>query len=234
MSASHQIYYHGTTVEAAERILNEGFRVWFHYPEDACYLPVGGNLGLGVYVSDDWRVALWFGNVLLEVETTPGTRILDVSAPEDKKVLASLRRKFGNEILRKPHWKVLPANKSLSGSELVSLVRYHYHGCWDRLKYSMGSTSYENHDVQLQHLTKLLRRHGYHGFGHPQDEMGFVLFDPTRLKVKCVVAHIPVEIWEGYFKLECKDSLWDSYFKGLPSFEELTRRFPPGPQFSRM
>ncbi len=233
MSASYQVYYHGTNPEAAERILGEGFRTWFWNDEDG-YLPVGGYLGIGVYISKDWRVALWFGRVLLVVKTVPGTRILDVSAPEDKGVIASLRRKFGNEIFRKPFWKAIPHNKRVSNAELVSLMRYHYHSYWDRGIKNQDRTRVgsEHHWEQLQDLPKLLRRYGYDGFGNPHDEMGFVLFDPTHLKTQGVVANLPGKIWNDYKDFGHEDVSWDSYFEKLPSYDDLTRTFPPGPQFS--
>lgn len=44
------LFYHGTSLERAESIAREGFRVWFTDAEGDHYA-FGGNLGIGIYIT---------------------------------------------------------------------------------------------------------------------------------------------------------------------------------------
>jgi hypothetical protein len=61
----------------------------------------GGSYGGGTYVTCNWRSALFFGPVLFRVELQPGTRIMRIDLQPEGKVLDSLKREFGKEILTK-------------------------------------------------------------------------------------------------------------------------------------
>ena len=108
-------FFHGTEFDDAKRICREGFRVahlqretfteetpwgWTHeYTEEWLRISTG-NLGTGIYVSTEPAYAWTYGDTLLEVAITPGTRILDISIEPDRAVLAYLKREFGKEIGR--------------------------------------------------------------------------------------------------------------------------------------
>jgi len=63
--------------------------------------------------------------VLFRVALRPGTRLLRLDLPPDRKVLDTLKREFGKVILVKNPLKVMPHNKRLTLNEAVQLARYH-------------------------------------------------------------------------------------------------------------
>jgi hypothetical protein len=188
------VFYHATTQDRAEKIAKEGFRsrMVFDPEYNESYSTTGGCLGSGIYVTCNWKTALFFGNVLLEVGLAKGTRILDVSQPPDKAVLDGLKRKFGHEILRKEPWKVIPKNKQLTLPELVALVSLHYH---DRHDYRKKKGT--EHWLLLNRCRKLLSRYGYDGFGDPSNDMGIVVFSEERLVFRGVILKCPESLWWG-------------------------------------
>ena len=190
------IFFHGTSLEAAEAIAQHGFRVWFDDDEIGRYAS-GGNLGVGIYITCNWRIALWFGPTLLRVGIHPGTRLLNSALPPDGKIVDYLQREFGREILRRPPWKVLPKNKKLTLRELISLFRYHYWHTWekeyskDRDGMSKWPKRRESHFRLLDDFKNLLIRYGFDGYGNPDDDNGIIVFAEDRLVLKEIVAHIP-------------------------------------------
>jgi hypothetical protein len=184
---SGQRFYHGTAPENVERIWQAGFRIQVYVEEDGSRWPVTGLLGAGVYITRNWRQALFFGRALLRVELRRGTRILDLRPKPDGKVLDALRKEFGAPMLamEAPIRKLIPANKHLTTRELVELTRYHYQRTWEQSKY---------HDVALNHCISLLRRYKFDGYGHPENDMGFVILDPSRVLLKQLVAVAPQPI----------------------------------------
>jgi hypothetical protein len=151
-----------------------------------------GNLGKGIYLSCDWRTAVWFGSILLEATLSKGTKILDASPHADPRVLASLKREFGQELLTTGNiHQVLPKNKHLKLSELVELTRHFYHRVWDRDWKLEKSWRFSARETQarraLDYSVSLLKRYGFHGYGHPQDDNGIVIFAPDRIKLVRVV-----------------------------------------------
>ena len=191
------VFYHGTSLDAAESIIQQGFQVWIQI-EDWGRGPRGGNLGVGVYVSCNWRTALWFGATLLRVSIRPGTRLLNAAIPPDRSCLAYLEKEFGREILNKRPLKVLPKNKKLTLHELVNLFRYHYFHTWER---DYGDNFFnwprrrEMHSELVKDFRKLLIRYGFDGFGNPEDDNGLVVFAEDRLKVNELVADIPFDVY---------------------------------------
>ena len=190
------VFYHGTSLGAAESIAQHGFRVWCWDEEDG-RLKFGGNLGIGVYVTSDWRVALWFGSTLLRVAIRPGSRLLNAAVLPNKTCIAYLEREFGREILNKPPLKVLPKNKQLTLRELVNLFRYHYCNAWEKTlrarldDRSKWSRRRKFHSRLLDDFRKLLMRYGFDGYGNPEDLNGIVIFAEDRLELKEVVADFP-------------------------------------------
>lgn len=183
-------FFHGTRYLDARDILRRGFKVWRRVGGDR--VAGGGNLGRGIYVTRDPRVALWFGEAFLRVETTPGTRTLNAAVPPDPKVLRSLVREFGRAILEDPPRKVVPRNKQLTLGELVTLLRYHYRETWERSdRYFELSPKRRRHFERISDFRSLLVRCGAHGFGNPGDDNGIVVFAEDRLIAKELVAIVP-------------------------------------------
>ncbi len=192
----NHVFFHGTSLEAAERIAHEGFRVWrsetfnFGDGEEQFMVASGGNLGVGIYLSCDWHVALVFGSTLLRVTLKPGTRLLDSTAPPDASVLRYLQREFGRAVLRDSPYKVLPRNKQLKLHELVALFRFHYQGTWEK-QYGMSWSAWPRvrklHASLLDRFRSMLIRYGFHGYGDPRDENGVVIFSGDCLELVEVV-----------------------------------------------
>ena len=192
----NRVFFHGTRLEDVEAIARQGFREWFQ-EEEFGRCARGGVLGRGIYVSCNWRTALWYGDALLCVGVRRGTRFLDASVPPDPKCIEYLQREYGREILKKPPWTVLPKNKRLTLAELTALVRYHYAWTWmkDFGKDAAGWPKWPRkrwrHGDLLPGLRSLLVRYGFHGFGNPDDEMGIVVFSGDRLVLSALVADVP-------------------------------------------
>jgi hypothetical protein len=200
----NRVFYHGTRLEDVEAIARQGFREWFQ-DEEFGRCARGGVLGRGIYVTCNWRTALWYGGALLCVGVRRGTRFLDVSVSPDPKCIEYLQRKYGREIFKRPPWTVLPRNKKLTLAELIVLVRYHYAWTWmkdfgkDRRGWSKWPRKRWRHGDLLPGLRSLLVRYGFHGFGNPEDEMGIVVFVGDRLVLSELVADVPrpeCRLWE--------------------------------------
>ena len=182
-------FYHGTSWAAAAAIRDQGFRVWFR-DDDVGRYASGGNLGTGIYITQSPKVAAWFGPALLRVELRRGTRLLNAAVPPRLRDLDSLRREFGREILQRPPWKVVPRNKRLKRAEVIALLRYHYGNAWER-EYAEDRDGIprwprrrELHARLSRDFRSMLMRHGYHGFGNPEDDNGIVVFAEDRLIVR--------------------------------------------------
>ncbi len=188
--AKHRFFHGCKTEDDLKSISASGFRGDFHDEEGRWIRE--GNLGRGVYLSCDWRTAVWFGFILLEATVQKGTKILDTSAKADPSVIAQLRREFGHEITESGDIrKILPKNKKLDLPQLVELTRYFYDKVWNRDWKSNKSWRFSAKDKKaregLDHCVSYLKRYGFHGFGHPQDDNGIVIFAPDRIKLVRVV-----------------------------------------------
>jgi hypothetical protein len=216
----NQVLYHGTSLDAAERIVGEGFREQF-LDDEGELGGSGGNLGPGIYISANWRWSLWFGPVLLRVGLRPGTRVLDASQPPDSKVIRYLQREFGRQILTKSPWRAMPTNKQLTLPELVSLFRYHYHHYWEREYWDCkGSRRWPErkgfHFEVLENFRSLLIRYGYHGYGNPGDDNGIVIFSGDRVVLKHLVGEVPPSVY---------DKEWEDEFGSFASIEEVRQLY---------
>jgi len=178
-------YFHGTSLENARAIVMRGFAASY---EDNTLR--GGVLGTGVYVTAEFRTALFFGDTLLQVELQEGTKILDLGVPVDAVQMDSLVREFGRGVLTSAPWKVIPRNKRLTQRELASLVRYHYKPAMSRRAKDGNWPQLPDYRA-LARLRSVLVRHGYHGFGHPENADGIVVFQSTRVKCREVVLRMP-------------------------------------------
>lgn len=198
--------FHGTSRRNARKILQDGFRDWSWTAETPLLKHKAargdlrwfhnGSYGRGTYVSCNWRSALHFGPVLFRVELQQGTRILRLDLPPEGKVLDSLVREFGREILTKSPWKVMPRNKRLTLDEAVQLARHHV-SHWEGE--SWGDPRGALHEALMLDLRKILVRYGIQGWGEPSDLGGIVIFSSDRLKIREVVLSVPDEdLWCRY------------------------------------
>ena len=232
-------FYHATDPDKIEPIISNGFQlpVW-HDEEGGKLLAKEGCLGVGVYISKSWQTALWFGRALLRVQLVPGTRILDVADEPDMKVINSLKREFGKEIIL-PHMvfhKVIPNNKQLKLNELIELTRYHYHRTWCRRfnQYLVDSCNGKNkrfpfkkfHGGSLVQCWSMLRRYKYDGFGHSRSDIGIMLLSPEKVQVKELIAVIRKRPFDrGDREFDSLDDL-KMYFQkhGEKKYIELARK----------
>jgi len=195
-----RMYFHGTNKRNARKIVREGLKDWsctestpllkYKAEQGITRWLHDGSYGRGTYVSCNWRAAMYFGPVLFRVTIRPGTRLLRLDLPPDRKVLNTLKREFGKEILVNNPLKVMPRNKRLTLNEAVQLARYHVAtmenlGVSDRDRF--------NHQKRMRELRSILVRYGIHGWGEATDLGGIVIFATDRLTVSEVVVSVPTE-----------------------------------------
>ena len=179
VSAIGGSFFHGTSKRNARKILKEGLRDWSWTAETPLLkykAKTGldrwmhdGSYGRGTYVTCNWRSALYFGPVLFRVELQAGTRILRLDLPPNGKVLDSLTREFGREILSKSPWKVMPRNKRLTLDQAIQLARHHVTR-WEGA--SWCDPRGQKHEALMLDLRKILVRYGIQGWGNQQTWVG--------------------------------------------------------------
>lgn len=217
-------FYHG--IESTLDLLSiqrQGFRREFI--EDGERWFRDGNLGIGVYLSCNWKTALWFGQVLVRVTVQKGTHIFDTSPPADRTVLDNLVKKFGREVLTvvDPR-KVIPRNKTLHLDEFGALLRHHYHETWHKFDLREEARTRDwsveryRHSKATHVYASLLRRYGFHGFGNPGDDNGVIIFEPHRIILEEVLVDVP--LFE-YGKISNLVTLTRA------CMQDLQKRFPP-------
>ena len=221
-------WVHGTKgIAQAASIFKEGFKVDFFDKDGERYLYNSGNLGMGTYITKDWRVGVFFGDILIEARLKEGTRIIDVSLAPDKKTIAYLRKEFGNEMLRGGEIrKTLPRNKRLKERELVELLRYHYNGAWEKTFKSpypnrKSIVNFQRHRAGIKECVRYLKIYGFHGFGNPNDENGMLIFSPDRVipeRIKAVLSR-DTFFWER----DLED------FKGIKTLKDLQAMYLDNP-----
>ena len=114
-------YFHGTWAGYVYSIMTRGFELGHEG---------SGNLrGRGVYIAQKvGSAALWTcsESIIIRCRLQPGTRILWMDGEYDQRVINSLRREFGEELLELgPHFhKAIPHNKQLTRQELFHLTNY--------------------------------------------------------------------------------------------------------------
>ncbi len=107
---------------------------------------------------------------ILELALTPGTRVLRLEDSPDRHQLDSLRKEFGHEILTNQFAHAIPSNKHLRPKELVAIISHLNHLA-------------ELNDQAKRDIRKWVSRLGYHGYGHTMDDLGIVIYDPSRLRL---------------------------------------------------
>jgi hypothetical protein len=203
-SIDEKVFYHGTNNDNVSDIEKEGLK----YGD--------GILNQGVYISENWRIALWFGASLYQVKLKKGTRILDLSAAADMQVIGYLKREFGKELLKAENpWKVIPRNKRLKNIELINLMRYFFNKSrkkpldWDRKTKNL----WEKMDKAVHKCYRgFLIRHGYHGYGHPTNDIGYVIFDSGRIESAELIISVPQQLYQVHFQTDFK---WFDNLEGL-------------------
>lgn len=180
-----QVYFHSTWEGHAYPIMSRGFELgnWGH----------GNVRGRGVYVAQKLESAAnwtWHDGIVIRCYLQPGTRILWMDGNYDQRIINSLRREFGNELLELgPQFhRAIPHNKQLTRQELYHLTSYvlmhprrmrgwgafkgknaRYFGTWQR----------------LSRLHEQIKRHGYDALGDRSfefwDSDEVVVFNPARV-----------------------------------------------------
>ena len=149
-------WLHGTSAISSICIWQEGFRVLNRKVRNW-----KGCLGDGIYLSKDRNYAEFFGYqcasdtpYFVEVELRAGTKIARIESKPDPKLLDSLRREFGNQVLTSQFDKSIPKNKHLKPKELFALIS-HFE--------NQGFFVSDGFEKQVK---RWILRLGYHGYGH--------------------------------------------------------------------
>jgi len=210
-SIDERVFYHGTYPDVVPLIEAQGLKNG-----------IGGHLNVGVYVSENWRTASWFGQCLYQVKLRKGTKILDLSTSYDKKTIGYLTREFGKGLIKAENpTKLLPKKKHLTNKELINLMRYFFHKIWSRpvqWKRNTKNVMVKMDDAIHRIYRGSLIRHGYHGYGHPKNEIGFVLFQPDQIESAELKTSIPSKIYCAHWN---ESDQWMSRF---PTLEDLIRK----------
>jgi len=166
-------YFHGTDAQSAWSIMTRGFSL----------APVrwGRGWGNGVYLSGTAEFAASWGPIIIRCQLQRGTRILWY-ADYDRKVIGSLRRAFGRDIIAPDFWKVLPRNKHFTRDELVQLWHYLVSRFYlNQRRYRAGG--FERLKRNYSRLHQQLRQHGYDGVGfRTADWPELLIFNPARVQ----------------------------------------------------
>jgi len=168
-------YYHGTMDYKAIQILYEGFRLKKQYSDYGRY----GTFKEGLYLSKSLEPAALFGytDIIFTCVLKMGISILKIDESYDKKVIDSLKREFGKDILTGDLSKVIPRNKHLTRKELINLLNYRFaKTVWHKTK-----------DIQkwrsaLSSVKQQLSLHKFDAIGMPDTEAGVAVFNPTFVK----------------------------------------------------
>ena len=169
-------FYHGTDEQYAWSIMTRGFSLqnerW------------GRGWGNGVYLSGTDSFASTWGQIIIRCQLQAGTRLL-WHEEHDRKVIDSLRREFGKDIVSPEFWKVLPLNKRFTRNEVIHLWHYlvtrHYES---PRRFRAGR--FERLQKNYARIYGQLRRHGYDGVGFRGSDWPEVLvFNPARVQPVC-------------------------------------------------
>ncbi len=188
------MYFHGTSPLAAVSIATDGFRLI-----DVDFRNYGdGAIGPGIYLGTGVWMAVQFAtqhHVVLLVDLAPGVRVLRLDGTFDDRVIGSLRREFGVDILEANFARAIPANKRLEHRELIHLLNY----LWTRNEYG-GKLGLWAADL-TRDTRRFLKRYHYDGFGDPRPHgVGTVIFNPSLLSLRSIVIadatgehHVPAD-----------------------------------------
>lgn len=166
-------YYHGTEAYKALPILYEGFRLKKEY----CFYGSGGTFKQGLYLTKSVDTAVVFGDFVFRCKLADGVSVLRVDEHYDQKIINSLRREFGKNILAGDITKAMPRNKHLKKKELIHLVNYRYakRGNW------MLDKSWK-WDAVVSSVRQQLQKHKYGAIGNTDDLDGLAVLNPAYVK----------------------------------------------------
>ena len=167
-------YYHGTSDYKAIQILYEGFRLKKRY----CNWGKDGTFKQGIYLTKLIDVAEMFayGDVVFKCKLLDKASVLRIDEKYDKKIIDSLKREFGKEILTSDISKAIPANKHLTKKELINLLNYRFHKqTWSQ----KGMLKWNEILPSIRHQLKL---HKYDAIGNVENEAGIAVFNPAFVK----------------------------------------------------
>jgi len=186
MSHSSNIFYHGTWAGYGYAIMTRGFELGHEGR--------GHLLGRGVYLAQKVEsAALWYFGLVITCTLQAGTRILWFDDNYDRRIINSLRREFGQELLDLgPHFhKAIPSNKRLTQTELIHLCSYVLmRARQKRDQYIFSARKgarmrYRDTWLRLSHLHEQVKRHGYDVLGDRSnlywDSDELLVFNPSRV-----------------------------------------------------
>jgi hypothetical protein len=170
--------YHGTDEQYAWSIMMHGFSLvnerW------------GRGWGNGVYLSSTDEFASTWGRIIIHCRLQAGTRLL-WHEDYDRKVIDSLRREFGKEIVTPTFWKVLPRNKQFTRNEVIQLWHYLVARFYESPR-RFRAGRFECLQKNYSRIYEQLRRYGYDCVGFRGTEWPeMLIFNPAR--VQPVSAH---------------------------------------------
>ena len=160
---------HTTPAWCAPFILSQGFKVTKQQN-------LGRRLGNGIYVTSRMEtVALFNMGFLVKCQLTRPLKVLWLKE-YDPKVINSLKREFGKQILTNSFHKAIPRNKQLKQKELIELVSY-FVSKKDKRRdwWNWNNWTY---------FTRHIKRHGFDAVGqidHNYEEL--LIHNPSSLKV---------------------------------------------------
>jgi hypothetical protein len=169
-------YYHGTSCCKALQIFFEGFRL----KKDCSNWGSRGTYKQAIYLTKSLYTATLFGGVIFKCRMVDGASVLRIDKHYDPKVIDSLRREFGKDILTKDLSKVIPSNKHLTRKELINLLNYRYVQ-WDTLS---------DWESSISSIRQHLRFHKYDAIGDTVSLVGLAVFNPSFVK--------PIQVYTGY------------------------------------
>ena len=174
-------YFHGTSPAAAVAIAVDGFRLL----ELDLRNYGNGAIGAGIYLAGEPRAAVEYardGHVVLGCDLAAGHRVLRLDGSYDHRVIRSLRKEFGHDLLRADFDRAIPANKHLERRELIHLLNY----LWTRNEYGgiLGLFA----DDLTRTARRTLQRHRYSGFGDPEG-IGVVIVNPSAVCLRNVFVY---------------------------------------------
>ena len=139
-----------------------------------------------MYLSGTDNFASTWGRIIIRCKLQTGTRLF-WHEDYDRKVIDSLRREFGKDIISPDFWKVLPSNKKFTRNEVIQLWHYLVARFYvSPRRFRAGR--FERLQKNYSRIYEQLRRHGYDGVGfHGTDWPEILVFNPAR--VQPVSAH---------------------------------------------
>jgi hypothetical protein len=171
-------FYHGTDEQYAWSIMAQGF--------DLVNERWGRGWGNGVYLSGTDDFASAWGQIIIRCQLQAGTRLL-WHKDYDRKVIDSLCREYGKDIISPAFWKVLPHNKQFTRNEVIQLWHYliaRFYSSPRRFR----AGGFERLQENYSRIYQQLRQHGYDGVGfRGADWPEVLIFNPAR--VQPVSAH---------------------------------------------